>query len=80
VNRRFHSMEDFELTIALNGNNIPVTIHPHIQDDKTVYDVVMEGYSVSIFKDTLYTWTSDDPHGLSQADIESIGEQIQNVD
>jgi hypothetical protein len=72
-------MEDFDLTLSLNSKQIPVRIHPHIENDTTYYDLVFEDYTLSIYKDTLYTWTSDDSNGLSQADIQSIGEQIQDV-
>jgi hypothetical protein len=73
-------MEDFDLSLAINGTDIQVKVHPHVEGEVTYYDIVFENYSLSIYKDTLYTWKSDDPHGLSQADIQSIGEQLQNVD
>jgi hypothetical protein len=71
-------MEDFELQLAINSNTINVSVHPHEEGDVTHYDVLMNDYTLTIYKDTPYTWTSDDPHGLSKADIQSIGEQIQN--
>jgi hypothetical protein len=69
-------MEDFDFTLALNASQIPVRIHPHIEDDKTHYDIIFEDHSITIYKDTLYTWTSDDAHGLSNDEVQSIGEQI----
>ena len=71
-------MEDFDLTIALNSGQLPAKIHPHEEGDKTWYDILFEDYTISIYKDTPYTWTSNDPHGLDRADIQSIGEQIDN--
>lgn len=71
-------MEDFNLTLALNSHQIPVKVHPHVEGDHTFYDVIFNDYSLSIYKNTLYTWISDDAHGLSAADIQSIGEQIEN--
>ena len=72
-------MEDFDITLSLNNKQIPVTVHPHIENEKTYYDVLFENYTLSIYKDTLYTWTTDDSNGLNKADIQSIGEQIQNA-
>jgi hypothetical protein len=69
-------MEDFDFTLALHDEQLSVHIHPHEMGDKTYYDIFFENYSISIYKDTLYTWTSDDPQGLSKDDIQSIGEQI----
>ena len=71
-------MEDFEIILAVNANQIPVTVHPFEQDEKTYYDVQFENYTLNVYKDTLYTWTSDDSNGLSKADIQSIGGQIDN--
>ncbi len=71
-------MEDFDLTLALNSKQIAVKVHSHIENDRTYYDVLFDDYSVSIYKDTLYTWASDDPQALSAAEIQSIGEQIDN--
>ena len=71
-------MHDFDLIIALNGNNLALKVHPHIKGETTYYDILFDNYTLSIYKDTLYTWTSDDPHELSQADIQSIGEQLQD--
>ena len=71
-------MRDYDFKLALNGNNLTLKIHPHVEGNKTYYDLLFEDYTLSLYKDTLYTWASDDPHGLSQADIQSIGEQIEN--
>ena len=72
-------MEDFDITLSLNSEQIPVTVHPHIEGDSTYYDVMFEDYTLSIYKDTLYTWTAENSNGLSKADIQSIGEQIANA-
>lgn len=72
-------MDDFELTLSLNAKQIKVVIHPHAEGEITYYDVLFENYTLTIYKDTLYTWASDDLQGLSQADIQSIGEQIGNL-
>ncbi|MDB5109709.1 MAG: hypothetical protein JWR67_823 [Mucilaginibacter sp.] len=72
-------MNDFDLTLSLNSAQLPVKVHTHVEGETTWYDLIFENYTLSIYKDTLYTWTSDDPHGLSQADLQSIGEQIENV-
>ncbi|MDB5012234.1 MAG: hypothetical protein JWQ25_436 [Daejeonella sp.] len=72
-------MEDFDLTLSLNGEEIPVKVHTHIEGDKTNYDVIFENFTVCVYKNTLYTWTTDNSNGLNQADIQSIGEQIQDV-
>ena len=71
-------MEDFDITLSLNSENIPVHVHPHVEGEATWYDVMFEDHTISIYKETLYNWTSDNPGGLSQADIHSIGEQIIN--
>ncbi len=72
-------MEDFDYTLSINGEQIPVTIHPHIENDSTWYDIIFNDHTISIYKDTLYTWSTDYGNGLSAADIQSIGEQIQDV-
>ncbi|MDB5009710.1 MAG: hypothetical protein JWQ06_499 [Mucilaginibacter sp.] len=72
-------MNDFDLTLSLNSAQLLVKVHTHVEGETTWYDLIFENYTLSIYKDTLYTWTSDDPHGLSQADLQSIGEQIENV-
>ena len=69
-------MEDFDFNLAIHDEQLPVRIHPHEMGDKTYYDIFFEDYSISIYKDTPYTWTSDDTHGLSKDEIQSIGEQI----
>ncbi|MDB5024484.1 MAG: hypothetical protein JWP78_2239 [Mucilaginibacter sp.] len=71
-------MEDFDFKLTLHDNQLAVSVHPYEEGDKTYYDILFEDYSISIYKDTLYTWTSDEPHGLSHADIQSLGEQIDN--
>jgi len=73
-------MEDFDLTLALNSAQIPVRVHTYAEGETTNYDVLFEGYTLTIYKDTLYTFTSDDPQGHSKADIQSIGEQIENAE
>jgi len=72
-------MEDFDITLSLNSEQIPVRVHPHIEGDSTYYDVMFDDYTLSIYKDTLYTWTAENSNGLSKADIQSIGEQIANA-
>ena len=72
-------MEDFDITLSINTNQIPVTIHPYVNGDKTYYEILFENYTLTIYKDTLYTWTSDDTNGLSKADIQSVGEQIDAI-
>ncbi len=72
-------MEDFNITLSINTNQVPVTVHPYEHDDKTYYDILFENYTLTIYKDTLYTWASDDTNGLSKADIQSIGEQLENA-
>jgi hypothetical protein len=71
-------MEDFVITIALNGQQIPATVHPHVEGETTYYDVITDDFTVSIYKDTLYTWAADDNAGFSNDDIHSIGEQLNN--
>ena len=72
-------MENFDITLALNASNIPVTVHAYEANDKTYYDIPFDNYTLTIYKDTLYTWASDDNNDLSKADIQSIGEQIDNA-
>ncbi len=72
-------MENNTYNISLNGNQFDVQVTEYAEDDKTVYDIAFEDRTLTIYKNTLYTWTSDDPQEFSQADIQSIGEQIINV-
>lgn len=69
-------MEDFETTLAINSQQIPARVHPYVNDDKTYYEVVTDDFTLTIYKDTLYTWTSDDSTSFSQAEIQTIGEQL----
>lgn len=72
-------MENNNYNISLNGKQFEVQVTEHAEGDKTLYDVQFEDRTLTIHKNTLYTWTSDDPQEFSQADIQSIGEQIINV-
>jgi hypothetical protein len=72
-------MEDFEIELALNGQLIKANVHPHIEGESTWYDVVMPEFTLSIYKEGLYTWKADSNQGLDQDDIQSIGEQIINA-
>jgi hypothetical protein len=74
----YFNMEDFDITLSLNGKQIAVKVHPFVQEETTHYTILFDDYSIDVFKDTLYTWATDDAHGLNQADIQSIGEQIEN--
>jgi hypothetical protein len=71
-------MEDFGITLAINGQQIPATVHPHVQDEKTYYDIITDDFTISIYKDTLYTWKADQNAGFSNDDISSIGEQLND--
>jgi hypothetical protein len=71
-------MKNFDYTLSLNGEQVPVTIQQYEEGERTYYDIVFEDHTISIYKDTLYTWTSDNPQEFSKADIQSIGEQIDN--
>lgn len=69
-------MEDFDIEISLNRQQIPAHVHPHVEDDKTYYDITFNDQTISIYKETLYTWRAEVGNGLSEADIQSIGEQL----
>ncbi|QJD97034.1 hypothetical protein HH214_14735 [Mucilaginibacter robiniae] len=71
-------MEDFGITLAVNSRQIPATVHTRVVDDTTYYDIVSDDFSISIFKDTMYTWKAEDSGGFSADEINSIGEQINN--
>ena len=71
-------MEDFGLTLAINGLQIPSTVHPHVEGETTHYDIITDDFTISIYKDTLYTWTAADNAGFSNDEIQSIGEQIND--
>ncbi len=72
-------MENYDYNISLNGKQFDVQVTEHAEGNKTLYDVAFEDRTLVIYKNTLYTWTSDDPQEFSQDDIQSIGEQIINV-
>jgi len=72
-------MEDYGITLSINAQQLQATIHEHVEGEKTFYDVITDDFTISIYKDTLYTWAADDNAGFSSADIQSIGEQINNV-
>ncbi len=55
---------------------MPVNIYEHAEGERTYYDILFEDHTLSIYKDTLYTWASDNPQEFSKADIQSFGEQI----
>jgi hypothetical protein len=61
-------MKSYDYDISLNGKQFPVRISEHV-----------EGRTITVYKDTLYIWTSDNPQELSKEDIQSLGEQIINV-
>lgn len=69
-------MEDFDITLALNSEQIPARIHPYVNEDKTYYEVVTDKFTLTIYKDTMYTWASVDGSSFSQAEIQTIGEQL----
>jgi len=69
-------MEDFGITLAVNGQQIQATVHPHIEGDSTYYDITTDDFSISIYKDTLYTWAADDNAGFNAEEIQTIGEQL----
>ena len=71
-------MNDYDITLALNSRQIPARVHTHEEGDTTYYDITFEDQTLSLYKDTLYTWATDNTNGLNQADIQSIGEQLQN--
>lgn len=69
-------MEDFEMTIAVNGQQIPASVHPHVEGESTYYDIVTDDFTISIYKDTMYTWAVDVNAGFSNEEIQTIGEQL----
>lgn len=69
-------MEDFGITLSINSRLIEATVHPRIEGETTYYDITTDNFSISIFKDTLYTWAADDDAGLSAEEIQTIGEQL----
>lgn len=71
-------MSDFNITLAINSLQIDATVHTRTQGDSTYYDITFQDQTITIYKDTLYTWKAESTNGLSQADIQSIGEQLQN--
>ena len=72
-------MNTYDYNISLNGKQFDVRISEHVEGEKTLYDVQFEDRTITIYKDTLYLWTSDNPQELSKEDIQSLGEQIINV-
>jgi hypothetical protein len=72
-------MENYDYNIALNGKQFDVRVSEHVENDKTLYDIQFEDRTITIYKNTLYLWTSDNPQELSQEDIQSLGEQIINA-
>ena len=42
-------MEDFDLILALNSAQIQVRVHPHAEGETTNYDVLFEGYTLTIY-------------------------------
>jgi hypothetical protein len=73
-------MKSYDYTISLNAKQFPVRISEHVEDDKTLYDIMFEDRTITIYKNTLYLWASDNPQELSQEDIQSLGEQIINAE
>ncbi|WP_158826520.1 hypothetical protein [Mucilaginibacter lacusdianchii] len=71
-------MEDFGITLAINGQQIPATVHPHIEGETTYYDIITDSFTISIYKDTLYTWAADDNAGFSNDEISSFGAQLND--
>jgi hypothetical protein len=69
-------MEDFGITLAIHGQQIPATVHERVEGETTHYDITTDDFSISIYKDTLYTWAANDDGGFSADDIQSFGEQI----
>ncbi len=69
-------MEDFEMTIAINGQQIAASVHPHVEGDSTYYDIVTDDFTISLYKDTMYTWAADVNAGFSNEEIQTIGEQL----
>ncbi|WP_462266124.1 hypothetical protein [Mucilaginibacter sp.] len=69
-------MEDFNIDLAINSQQVPASVHTFEQDDKTYYEVVSDTFSITIYKDTLYTWTTEGSSSFDQDEIQSIGEQL----
>ncbi|GAB2686912.1 hypothetical protein GCM10027037_06220 [Mucilaginibacter koreensis] len=69
-------MEDFDITLALNSQQLPARVHPYEQDDKTYYEVVTDNFTLTLFKDTMFTWATEGSSSLDADDIQSIGEQL----
>lgn len=69
-------MDDFDITLAINGQQIPARVHPYVNNDKTYYEVVTDQFTITVYKDTLYTWTSDGGSSFDQAELQTIGEQL----
>jgi hypothetical protein len=46
-------MEDYGITLAINGQQIAATVHEHAEGETTYYDIVTDDFSISIYKDTL---------------------------
>lgn len=72
-------MKSYDYNVSLNGKQFDVRISEHVEGDKTLYDIQFEDRTITIYKDTLYIWTSDNPQELSKEDIQSLGEQIINA-
>jgi hypothetical protein len=71
-------MAERDYTFALNGRQLAARIAESTEGEHTHYTIAFEASTVRIHKDTLYTWTSDEPGELSAADIQSLGEQIDD--
>jgi hypothetical protein len=71
-------MEDYGITLAINGQQIAATVHEHAEGETTYYDIVTDDFSISIYKDTIYTWKADDNAGFNAEEIQTIGEQLNN--
>lgn len=53
-------------------------MHPHIEGETTYYDVTTDDFSISIYKETMYTWAAIDDAGFSAEEIQTIGEQLND--
>lgn len=71
-------MEDFGITLSINSQLIQATVHPHIEGESTYYDIATDDFSISIYKDTMYTWAAADNAGFNAEEIQSIGEQLND--
>ncbi len=69
-------MEDFDITLAINGQQLPAHVHPYANDDKTYYEIVTDSFTLTIFKDTMFTWASAEGSAFDHAEIQTIGEQL----